>query len=280
MIDALERENYMIVRRHPAEDWQSSHEAKMSVKRYEDTEYLKFAVVSDTHFSSRKQQLTFLNMFYDRVVKEKIDTVLHAGDWTDGDGLVYSGQQFEVFNHGADAQFQYLVDNYPRRAGVKTYGIAGNHDWSFWQRGGFDIIAAFARQRDDIKYLGPMSAQIMLGKLKAQLIHLPKGNTYARSYRMQKVIEQITPIAKPELLFGGHLHSWTQLPMYRNVNAWQMGCFQAQTDFEARMGLYPEIGGLIVEVWYGGQASDRINGIVRIRHEIVSFYVEKNNDYS
>jgi predicted phosphodiesterase len=278
-IEHLQREGYQIVKRHPTEEWQRSHEAVLSVKRYEGNDYLKFAVVSDTHFSSRKQQLTFLNVFYDRVVKEGIETVLHAGDWTDGDGRVYRGQEFELFNHGADAQVGYLVRNYPKRKGVTTYGIAGNHDWSFWERGGYDVVASFARQREDIKYLGPMSAKIMLGKLKVRLIHLPKGNTYARSYRMQKVIEQITPGDKPELMYGGHLHSWTQLPMYRNVNAWQMGCFQSQTTFEARMGLYPELGGLIVEIWYGGQASDRPNGIVRMRQEIMPFYVPRENDY-
>lgn len=280
MIENLQERGYTIVKKDPVAERKIEHRAVgIATERWEGGSRLRFAVVSDTQLGSRKQQLTFLNVFYDRVVAEGIDTVLHAGDLFDGDGRVYPGQEFDLFLHGYDRQLDYGAERYPRRDGVTTYVIAGNHDWSFWQRKGADILKELATRRPDITYLGPMSAQIELGSIRVQLIHLKSGLTYARSYKLQKIIEQLPPESKPEMLFAGDRHSWAHVPMYRNCYGWQVGCFQSQTEHEKRLGLYPEIGGLLVEVHYGTKGADRPSGIVSVKHEIVPFFKPSIRDY-
>ena len=283
MIEALEQEGYRVIKEDPTRTHRQVIAVKgQSSKRWAGAKTLRFGVVSDTQLGSRKQQLTFLHMTYDRFQQLGINAVFHCGDLVDGDGKVYPGQEYDLFLHGFDRQLEYAAEHYPRRDGITTYVIAGNHDWSFYQRKGADILASLEKRRSDIRYLGPMSAQVVMDGLKIQLIHLKGGVTYARSYKLQKIIEQVAPEQKPHLLFAGDRHSWAHIPMYRNVYGWQMGCFQAQTEYEKRLGLYPELGGLIVEVDYGSEGADVQDGrrgIVAIRHEIIPFYVPKAKDY-
>ncbi len=185
----------------------------------------------------------------------------------------------DVAVHGADRQRGYIEDHFPERAGVTTELIAGNHDWSFWQRGGVDILAAVAKARPDIKYHGPMGAKIMVGGVHVYLAHGDGGVAYARSYKPQRRIEQFAPEQKPEIYLLGHYHVWDHLPMYRNVVSFQLGCFQAQTDYLKRKGVYPEIGGLILTIYRGTKGADRPGGFVRVVDEIVPFYTPRTADF-
>jgi len=280
MIHNLQEQGYKIVKRDIHEErrkkWQITGLAE---KRYNGTKRLRFGVFGDPHLCNKHQQLTYLRLFYDRLASEGIKTVLCTGDVFDGNGSVYKGQEFDLFLRGYDAELDYVTENFPARNGITTYMIAGNHEWSFYKSDGADICAALEERRKDIVYLGPLSAKVTLDGLTVQLIHPKGGLTYARSYRMQKIIEQITPGEKPQILFWGGRHSWDHLPMYRNVYAWMLGCFQSQTDHEKALGLYPELGGLIVDVEYGSPGADRPNGIVLVKPELVPFYTPKARDY-
>lgn len=255
--------------------------------RFKGSKTARFAVISCTHLGSRHQQLTFLETFYDRCVERDIKQVLHCGDLVDGDGKVYRGHEYDVFKHGFQAQLKYAKENYPHRPSVTTQVISGNHDWSFYQRGGADILAQLAETRTDLIYLGPMSARATVDGLRVQMTHGKGGGAYARSYKMQKHIEQFAPEQKPQLYFLGHYHSWAHLSMYRNVYGWQMGCFQSQTDFLKALGLYPEVGGIIVEVDFDSPGSDKPtsahdegrSGTVAVRHEVIPFYVPRVDDF-
>jgi predicted phosphodiesterase len=282
MIENLQESGYQIIKRDLLR--QKNYDIPgMTTRRYDGGLTLRLGVVSDTHLGSQKQQLTYLRMFYRRAADRGVKIILHGGDLCDGDGRVYPGQQYDLFVHGYRKQLDYIAEHYPRQEGVTTYVIAGNHDWSFYQRGGADILAALAERRSDIRYLGPMSARLNFDGITVQLIHLKSGLTYARSYRLQKVIEQMAPEQKTNMLFAGDRHSWAHIPQYRNVYGWQLGCFQAQTEYEKRLGLFPEIGGIIVEVDYGTEGADDDNrkgkGIVAYRHEQLPFYVPIENDY-
>lgn len=299
MVERLQDQGWRIEKEDPAAPRKHSLVVQ-PYARWEGGYTLKFAVVSDTQLGSRKQQLTFLNQCYDRFVDRGITEVFHAGDLVDGDGRVYPGQQYDLFVHGYKRQLEYVAAHYPKRKEIMTHVISGNHDWSFWQRGGADIIAALAEKRDDILYLGSKSALVTMtpkgakegkeqGGVSIQLMHPKSGLTYARSYRLQKIIEQMAPATKPDMMFAGDKHSWAHVPMYRNVDGWSVGCFQAQTDYEKALGLYPEIGALIVEVDYGTKGADRREqrkpghegrvSMVAVRWEILPMYVPLEDDY-
>jgi predicted phosphodiesterase len=272
MLDHLLAKGYNLVR-----------EPDLTTKHYEvDTsrftgKVVTFGVVSDTHLGSKFQQMTFLNQAYDLFAEEGITDVLHCGDMFGGNGHVYRGQVYELFCHGADETIAYGVANYPKRDGITTHVISGNHDLSFLQSEGLDVVAAVARQRDDINYLGQYSAVVNFGELKVGLHHGEGGCSYARSYKLQKLIEQLAPENKPHALFLGHYHVACGLEMYRNVFARMMPCFEAQTPYLVRKALYPELGFYIVKALMN--PVDRVDGVTNFRAEFYPFFVPKKNDF-
>ena len=62
------------------------------------TKTFKVGVVTDTHIGSRFQQITHLRQFYQDCKNEGIKTIFHCGDLMEGNGKLYRGQQFEMFD--------------------------------------------------------------------------------------------------------------------------------------------------------------------------------------
>jgi len=237
---------------------------------------IKIGVISCTHLGSKYQQLTSLLEFYQICSNSGVHHIFHCGDLLDGID-VYPGQEYEIFQHGLDAQVSYAIEKYPKIEGVKTYLIAGNHDYSFIKKAGADALDIIARQRPDIVYLGAYGAYPQVGNLKIYLSHGHAGNPYARSYRLQKMIEQFSSEAKPDFFFLGHYHTNCILPHYRNVFAIQLPSFQAQTPYLRRMGLYPEIGGYILTLKLNDEG--RKNNLALAGIEYIPFYKMKERDY-
>jgi predicted phosphodiesterase len=244
---------------------------KGDLKRWSGNKF-KFGVVADTHLCSRYQQLTSLWDFYRLCGRRKIDTVFHCGDLVDGE-KIYRGQEYELFVHGADGQTEYAVEHYPRVNGVTTRLIAGNHDCSFLSTSGYNVCAAVAKQRNDMTYLGDYLAFVDIENVRVALMHGHGGVAYARSYKIQKVCEQLSPEHKPNMLFLGHYHVPNITPGYRNIEAVQMSAFQSQTPYMATRGLMPFVAGLIVEI-----QTDEI-GLAKVSYEWIPFYVRKKNDF-
>lgn len=231
-----------------------------------------FGVVSCTHLGSKYQQLTALYQYYALCESLGVDTVFHCGDMFEGEKM-YRGQEYEIFAHGADAQVTYGSDAYPRRKGIKTKLISGNHDLSFWKHAGVKACKAIAKNRDDIDYLGDDLAFVDVGNIRIGLMHAEGGVAYARSYKLQKIVEQLTSEHKPHFLFVGHWHVAAMIPGYRNVETVSMGAFQSQTPYLVTKGLMPWVGGLIVNVIPDKQ------GIASVNYQWVPFYVPKENDF-
>lgn len=251
---------------------QSGMTFKVDLKRWAGQKF-KFGVTSDTHMGSRYQQITHLHTFYRLCQKRGIDTVFHAGDLVDGFGI-YRGQEFEVFVHGADAQTEYAVEHYPKYKGVKTVLISGNHDQSFMKTAGYNVAKAVCAEREDMTYIGDDLAFVNIDKIKIALMHGRAGMSYAKSYRLQKIMETMpSGPDKPHFLFLGHYHNSNILSGYRNMEGILMPCFQSQTPFEAALALSPTIAGLVVEF----QIDD--NGLARVVYEWIPFYVPVKNDF-
>lgn len=233
----------------------------------------KLGVVSDTHLGSVHQQITLLHETYKIFKAEGIKQVLHAGDMIEGNGRLYKGQQFEMFVHGADSLVSYTIKQYPQVPGITTYCIAGSHDFSYFKEDGYDALRAIADKRPDIKYLGVSGAYLNFGKINVYLMHGSGGNAYARSYKMQKIIEQLPAGEKPHILLLGHYHTTNILPNYRNVAGFQLPCFQTQTQYLKAKGLSPEIGFLILEVFPDSK------GLSHIKPDWRFFYTPIGGDY-
>jgi len=266
MIIELHRRGYFVTKEPIKSDehFDISHDFK-------GKDNFKFAIVSDTHLGSRYQQLSFLRAFY-KEFENKVDFFIHAGDLMEGNGKLYKGQIYEMFLHGADAQLDYIIRNYPESQ-KPTYFIGGSHDYSFVKDAGYDILRQISESREDLRYLGHAGAYLHVKNISIYIMHPDGGGAYALSYRPQKIVEQFAPEAKPHILILGHYHRTCHIPAYRNVEVFMAGCFQAQTPYLRKKNLFPVICGQIVEVGINDK------GIVNITNRYYPFYVPKEEDF-
>ena len=207
-----------------------------------DLESLNLCVVSDTHLCNKKQQLTLLNNVYDECVKRGITTVLHCGDITDG--MSKRQQQiYELFMFGADEQAEYVINNYPKRDGITTYFITGNHDgWSF-QSAGVDVGKIIAASRPDMIYLGNQKARVKMNNVNIDLFHPIDGSSYAVSYSGQKTIESMPSGTKPDIMFCGHHHKSCSF-VFNDVYYNEVPCLEDRTQFEEGKKLINTVGAM------------------------------------
>ena len=224
----------------------NSSPSNFDARKMFDKGFLHFGLVSDTHKSSKKERPDALEMAYDRFQKSGISVVFHVGDWTEGVG-VYRGQELEVTHYGQQAQIDHTINTYPRRKGIQTVGISGNHDLKAFERGGSDPLMAIAKARRDITYIGQYNADIRLAdQVTMELLH-PMGNTsYALSYKAQRDINNRSSDNLPNILAYGHYHTSFYMN-YRGIDFLQVPCFKDAGYFEKRLGLNPTIGAWIIE---------------------------------
>jgi UDP-2,3-diacylglucosamine pyrophosphatase LpxH len=242
-------------------------------KEWKGEKIIRFGLMGDTQINSKFTQLTHLHKFYDICLYEGIDTVYHTGDIDEGEQMRI-GHQYECYEQGSDDHIKEIVKVYPKRSGITTHFITGNHDASIIKRCGYDIGYPIASQRDDMVYLGQSSAIINLTpNCTLELRHPIDGTAYAISYKMQKLIESLSGGEKPNILAVGHYHK-AEYILYRNVHCFQTGCFQAQTPFMKGKQIAAFMGGWIVEVRVNDEGT-----ITGIKQEYIPFYKAIADDW-
>ncbi len=235
---------------------------------------IRFGLMGDTQINSKYTQITYLHKYYDICQQEGIETVYHTGDIDEGEEMRL-GHKYECYNQGVDDHIEEIARVYPRRKGIKTHFITGNHDHSIFKRVGFDIGPVIASRRDDMEYLGRDDAIIQLTpNCRLELRHPGDGTAYAVSYKIQKMVEAMSGGEKPNILAVGHYHKSEYLPVYRNVHCVQTGCFQAQTPFMRSKSIAANVGGWIVEI-----NVDEEGTITRFKSEFIPFYKAIKDDY-
>jgi predicted phosphodiesterase len=215
----------------------------------------EFGLVSDTHLSSNEQALEHLELAYDVFEERGITEVYHPGDFTAGVGI-FPQQHSAIFNHTYEDQVEYLVANYPRRAGITTRGVTGNHDIEGgFGRIGANPVLALANRRDDIEFLGDYSAYVELpGGSYLHLLHGKGSMSYAYSYKAQKLVDGYPAGRKPAILAVGHWHVHGTLE-HRGVQVIFPGCFEWQSPFMERLALQPAVGFHVVRCTVGDDGS-------------------------
>jgi UDP-2,3-diacylglucosamine pyrophosphatase LpxH len=250
-----------------------NQEPKYHTSKWDGTKVLKFAIMGDTQIGSKYTQLTYLHEFYDLCEREGIKHVYHTGDLTDGLKM-RTGHEYELYEVSADDMRDDVVKNYPKREGITTYFITGNHDASIYRQVGYDIGQAIANQRPDMRYLGRDCAVVNLTpNCKLELRHPWDGTAYALSYKLQKMIEAMESDSKPNILAVGHYHK-AEYIFYRNVHALQTGCFQGQTPFTRGKGISVHMGGWLVTIHV-----DENGYIQRFAPEFIPCYYSIKDDY-
>jgi predicted phosphodiesterase len=242
-------------------------------EKWAGNKIIRFGLIGDTHINSKYCQLTHLHTFYDICKEKGIGIVYHAGDIDEGEKM-RPGHQYECYTQGADDHVKEIVKVYPKREGVKTKFITGNHDASMIKHCGYNIGPAIASQRDDMEYLGSDCAVINLTpNCTLELRHPWNGTSYAVSYQAQKIVEAMESDSKPNIIAIGHYHKAGEF-FPRNVHTFLTGAFQSQTPFTRGKGLEVHMAGWIVEI-----EVDKTGTIRQITPTRIPFYKAIKDDY-
>lgn len=220
----------------------------------------RFGLISDTHLGSKAAHLAHLHDFYDRMVERGVDVVLHAGDISDG-WEVHQNQINEVHPEatGWNRLRDYCVEHYPKRDGIETLFISGNHDRKLWRRQGVRFSEMLADRRDDLHWLGDSMARLVFDDrgTDLELIHPSGGQPYTLGYRAQTLYREQPTNIRPSMAAIGHLHGRMQAAA-EGVEAFYTGCWKDLTTYGRRKGHAAEIGGWDVEVTISDGNIDRL----------------------
>ena len=221
--------------------------AKSIEKVIWDNFHLKFALVSDTHLGNKQSAKSELSDFYKKAWDEWVEAFIHCGDLVDGTGNVFKGQVYELENVGYDEQLKTAVNDYPYYWDIKTYVVGWNHDESFLKENWANIIKNIAYLRDDIIDMWFYDARIKLNGVDINAHHWGGNMSYAKSYKPQKLIENIDTRNQPDIFASGHWHDALYMA-YRNIHSFLPWAFLKQNLLAKRFNLGTTIWGWIVEV--------------------------------
>lgn len=210
--------------------------------------HTELCVVSDTHFGNIHQQLHLLNNIYQEAYNRGITTVLHCGDMVDGNYPNRPEQPRQQFLHGFDEQAGYVVDMYPKVAGITTNYILGSHDESHYKNGQATVNKWISGCRKDMIYLGQDTAEIKINGVKIVLDHPGGGSANALSYKPQKRIEILESGSKPKILLIGHYHK-SYCFVYRNVRGIEVPALCDKTQFQQKQGLLNYVGAYFLDIY-------------------------------
>lgn len=219
--------------------------------------HLKFALLWDTHFGNKMSAKKELADFYKKAWERGVETFIHCWDLVDGDG-VYPWQQYEQDKIWYGEQLQDVVDNYPYYWNLKTYVVWWNHDESFLKRTWANIVQWVSNLRDDIINMWFYDARIKLNWVDINAHHGGGSMSYAKSYKPQKLIENIPVDNQPDIFASGHWHDALYMA-YRNIHTFLPWAFLKQNLLAKRYNLWNTIWWWIVDIDINEKGESRID---------------------
>ncbi len=184
-------------------DFEEEH--SYNFKTNENNEF-KFVAISDTRFGSKSQQLSILKDIYEKAKEMGYDKVIHCGNMTEG---LYSMNNIYAETNFLDdtlRQVDYIINNYPKVDGIKTYFITGARDEKHLKTNKIDIGKRISEARNDMIYLGYNSCNVTIDNTKMLIFNPKLSKTYTVSYRAQQQVDSFRSEDKPDiLLYGGLL---------------------------------------------------------------------------
>lgn len=215
----------------------------------ENLNHVKLCLLSDTHLCTKDQQLGIVNEIYKEGYKRGVNIYLHSGDVIDGDFTkIRPDQNYQIFKRGFDEQVEYVIDNYPKVKGAKTYFIEGSHDQTHVKNGGATPGKWISKVRKDMIYMGTPEATIVIGNTKIKLQHPGGGCARSLSYKPQIAIDAMESDDKPNIFIQGHFHK-AYSGMYRNVQFFLVPSTMNQSGFMKMNNLQSIIGAYFIDLY-------------------------------
>lgn len=163
---------------------------------------IRFGFFTDPHMGSIYYHPEFMDSFVQRCEEGKADFVVCGGDVTHGMDPSKYNLLYELTEIGYAAQKDYAISQL-RRIPFPLYMVDGNHD-RWYEALGAHIVEDICKEVPGSKYLGRDEGDIEIRGIKIKVWHGEDGNSYATSYRIQKLIESLTGGEKPNVLLCGH----------------------------------------------------------------------------
>ena len=204
----------------------------------DNTHHLSLLMISDTHICNRADRIDILNYLYDKAENKGIKYVLHCGDVLDGIYVNRPQHIYELRCVGFDEHLDYVVNKYPHFSG-KTFFIGGNHMDTYFKNGGSDMGKAISREREDLVYLNPDTADLKIGKVGIHMHHGGGGRSYSLSYKLQRYVETLPQDKKIDIVMQGHFHNAMYM-YYMGKHCFQVGALEDDTPFSRSMGFKNE----------------------------------------
>jgi len=213
-----------------------------------DGMHIRIGAITDTHIGHQRFSEDRLFQAFEEFKKVKVDFITHSGDVTEGMS-VRPGQIYELDQIGYDAQKQKAINMFSQWTDTVIYAIDGNHDRWYLKANGALIVKDIAASVPNFKFIGHDEGDISLaGKASIRLWHGEDGNSYALSYRIQKIVESLSGGEKPDILLCGHTHKYVNI-FERNIHCVSVGSIQAQTSWMRGKRIAAHVGFCILDVW-------------------------------
>lgn len=226
---------------------------------------IRVGAMTDTHIGSIQSPPERIYQIFDEFKKAKVDFITHSGDVTEGMSN-RPGHIYELTALGYDAQKALSIEIFKQWTDTDIYAIDGNHDRWFLKSNGAKIVKDIADVIPNFKFIGHDEGDISLkGKATLNLWHGEDGNSYALSYRLQKILESLTGGEKPNAMICGHTHKYVDI-FERHVFCTSVGCVQSQTPWMKSKRIAAHPGFAIIDYW----VNDR--GICKMTHTWHPFY--------
>lgn len=224
-----------------------------------DGDKICIGVLSDTHLGSAYTDNDLVLQAFEEFAKVNVDMVVHSGDVTEGMSN-RAGHVYELSHIGYSAQKENAIGVLKQWDLTPMYVVSGNHDLWFKKSNGADIVNDICDVCPNIIYLGEHEGDINLaGKGTLKLWHGGDGNSYAISYRLQKIVESITGGEKPNVLIAGHTHK--SMYLYdRHVHVYSAGSIQKQTPWMRGKRIASHTGFWIIDVWMNNNGVSKTRG--------------------
>jgi len=211
-------------------------------------ERIRIGAMTDTHLGHIKMPPERIYQAFDEFKKAKVDFITHSGDVTEGMSN-RPGQIYELTHLGYDLQKALAIDVFSQWIDTPIYAIDGNHDRWFLKSNGAKIVKDIAESLPNFNFIGHDEGDISLkGKAILKLWHGEDGNSYALSYRLQKIMESLTGGEKPNAMIAGHVHKYVEI-FERHVHCTSVGSMQSQTAWMRGKRIAAHTGFGILDYW-------------------------------
>lgn len=224
----------------------------------------KIGVMSDGHLGSKYSPVEFHQQAFAEFKRENCECILHCGDLVEGLNPKRSDTQIYELSHIGYQEQKKLAIEVFSQCDIPIYVISGNHD-SWYKSMGADIVEQICEEVPNMQYLGYNQADITIGGATIRLFHGGDGNSYALSYRLQKLAESFTGGKKPNILLAGHTHKMCYV-FDRMIHCVSVPSLQMQTAWMAGKKLAAHTGFLIIEF------DTNENGVCNFQFRYYPFY--------